>query len=239
MSLTVASAALDLAWAEFGAVAYTASTLTNISSCIDYVQDMLNRGTLGTATTPTLANVSNSLVRAKQELAETERFTYKRRYVTATLTAGTYRYAMPPDFAGVISLRDKTNDHKIHVTTPHQFDYIYPDVAECSNSKIIIATAKNNELWVAPPPDGADVLEMEYYRTGDDVSAQDISWLPEVERFRICDFALGESFQMLDQYEKAQFYFGRWERGLRKAAKGDGKKRWSTSGYRAKSIFQA
>ncbi len=240
MSLTVASAALDLAWSEFGAVAYTAGTLNTVSTCIDHVTVKLNRGTLSGTTTPTLDNVSEWLIRAKQELVETKRFTFKRRYVTATLTAGTFRYALPPDYSGgEISIRDLTRDDRINVTSNHQFDVLYPDIAELSNGNIELATIKNNELWVAPAPSGNDIIELEYMRSGDDITAQDFSWLPELSRFLCCDFACGEAFMALQEYDVAQFYLGRWEAGLKKAGKADGKKRWATSGYRARSVLQA
>ena len=133
-----------------------------------------------------------------------------------------------------------TNDRKIGVTSNHQFDVIYPDPSaiQTTGDGSTIATVKNNELWVMPPP-GADVVELSYLRSGDDITAQDFSWLPEIERFRCCDFATAEAFMSLDQFDKAQFYLGRWERGIQKAKLADGKKRWATSGYRARSVFQA
>ena len=240
MSLTVASAALDTAWAEFGAVGLTAGTLGDVSACIDHVGVKLNRGAITATTTPSDAQINEWLIRAKQELAETRRFTFKRRYVTTTLTAGTYRYALPPDYAGgEISLRDMTNDRKIGVTSNHQFDVLYPDPSAIAKSGgSTIATIKNNELWLMPPP-STDVVELSYLRSGDDITAADFSWLPEIERFRCCDFAIAESFMALDQFDKAQFYVGRWERGLQKAGKSDGRKRWASMGYRARSLFQA
>lgn len=241
MALTVASAALDTpTWAEFGAVAVSAGTLADVSACIDHVEVKLNRGTLSATTTPKLDSVSDWLIRAKQELVETKKFTFERRYVTGTLTAGTYRYAMPPDYdGGDLSIRDKTNDRKISVTNYHQFDVLYPDLDAVTSGDILIACIRNNELWVGPPPNGADVLEMDYGRSGDDITPQDFSWLPEIERFRCCDFACGEAFMALEQFDKAQFYIARWERGLQKAGKADGKKRWSTQGFRARSVLQA
>ncbi len=240
MSLTVASAALDTAWFEFGAVDYTAGTLNTVSACIDHVEVKLNRGTLSDTTTPSLSQVSDWLIRAKQELVETKKFTFKRRYVTSTLAAGTYRYSMPADFSGgEVSLRDMTNNRLIRIVNTHQYDVLFPDPAGTANGQVLIAAIKNLELWLGPPPGSADVFELEYGRSGDDVTAQDISWLPEIERFRCCDFATAEAFMALDQFDKAQFYLQRWEYGLKKAARADGKKRWSTMGYRARSVFQA
>jgi hypothetical protein len=240
MSLTVASAALDTAWAEFGAVALTAGTLATVSACIDHVGVKLNRGAITATTTPSDAQINEWLIRAKQELADTKQFTFKRRYVTTTLTAGSYRYAMPPDYSGGdVSLRDMTNDRKIGITSNHQFDVIYPDPSSVAKSGgSTIATIKNNELWLMPPP-STDVVELDYMRSGDDITAADISWLPESARFLCCDFAVGESFLALDQFDKAQFYLGRWERELKKLGVADGKKRWATSGYRARSVLQA
>jgi len=240
MALVVASAALDTAWTEFGVVSFTCGTLPTVSTCITEVEGKLKRGTLSTTTTPTTTQVLAWLIRAKEELAEVRQFTWRRRYVTATLTAGTFRYSLPPDYGGgYAKLRDMTNDRVIKLLSAHQFDLLYPDISEEANGQIIVAVIKNLELWVAPPPDGADVLELEYERTGDDITATDFSWLPEIERFRCCDFATAESFNSLHDYDKAQFFYNRWEKGLGKAIRADGKRRWSQMGYRARSIFQA
>ena len=241
MSLTVASAALDLAWAEFGVTSITAGTLNTASAMIDHVGVKLNRGAISATSTPSDVQINEWLIRAKQELAETKRFTFKRRYVTADLTAGTYRYALPPDYAGgEISIRDMTNNRKIGVTSNHQFDTIYPDPSAIAvtGAGSVLATIKNNELWLMPPP-GADVLELDYLRSGDDITASDILWLPELQRYRCCDFACAEAFMALDQFDKAMHYMMRWETGLKKLAKGDGRKKWATSGYRARSVLQA
>jgi hypothetical protein len=160
--------------------------------------------------------------------------------VTATLTAGTWRYALPPDYSGGhISIRDKTNDTKLSVVSPHQFDVLYPDPSKVtSTSGALVAAIKNLELWVMPPP-GADVVELEYERSGDDITATDFSWLPEIERFRCCDFAIAESFAALQQWDSANYYYALWKEGTQKAKRSDGKRRYTTMGYRARSVFQA
>ena len=207
MSLTVASTTLDSAWVEFSTVSYSAGSLADIDACVTEVESKLRRGTLTASTSPSTTEVQRWLQRAKQELAELRQFTWRRRYVTGTLTAGTYRYSLPPDFAGGrLGLRDKTNDRKINFISNHQFDILYPDPDEVTSGSIIAATVKNLELWVSPPPDGADVVELEYERSGDDITATDFSWLPEIERFRCCDFAISEAFASLQQWENAEFY---------------------------------
>ena len=167
-------------------------------------------------------------------------FTWRRRYVTTTLTAGTYRYSLPPDFAGGrINIRDKTNDRKIKTVDEHVYDTLFPDPAEATSGTILVACIKNLELWFAPAPNGTDVIELEYERSGDDITNTDFSWLPEIERFRCCDFALAESFASLHLWDKANYYYQLWERGVGKAVRSDGKRRWSTSGFRVRSVFQA
>lgn len=239
MSLVVASAALDFTWSEFGAVEYSGGSLSTQASCVIEVESKLRRGTLGASTTPSDAEVKQWLQRAKQELAEVRQFTWRRRYVTGTLTAGTHRYALPPDYSGgPISLRDTTNDHLITITSNHQFDVLYPDPGSLTAGDILLATIKNNELWVAPPP-GADVIELEYTRSGDDQDPTDFSWLPEIERFRCCDFATAEAFDSIQDYPRAGHFRKKWNEGIYKAVRSDGKKRWAAIGFRARSIFQA
>lgn len=239
MSLIVASTSLSTSFAEFGVVAYTAGTLADQDACVTEVESKLNRGTIGASSKPTETEVKRWLQRAKQELAEVRQFTWRRRFVTATLTGGTYRYSLPPDFAGGhMNIRDKTSGRKIKLVDEHVFDTLNPDPEEATAGKAMIACVKNLELWFWPTP-GADVIEIEYSRSGDDITATDFSWLPEIERFRCCDFAIAESFASLHQFDKANYYYGLWERGLGKAVRSDGKKRWSTSGFRVRSVFQA
>lgn len=240
MSLTVASTALSTTWLEFGVVAYTAGTLADEDACVAEVESKLRRGTISSTSTPTETEVKRWLQRAKQEMAEVRQFTWRRRYVTTTLTAGTYRYSLPPDYAGGrINIRDKTNDRKIKTVDEHVYDTLFPDPAEATSGTILVACIKNLELWFAPAPNGTDVIELEYERSGDDITNTDFSWLPEIERFRCCDFALAESFASLHLWEKANYYYQLWERGVGKAVRSDGKRRWSTSGFRVRSVFQA
>jgi len=232
--------ALTDSWTNKDALAFTAGTLTDISACVTEVESKLKRGTLSASTTPTSNQVRNWLVRAKQELAEARNYSWRRQFVTLTCTGGTSVYACPADFGGAAGpLRDLTNDRVVHITSPHQFDLLYPDLAEVSNGQVALATVRDRELWLAPAPDGADVFEWEIYRTGDDDTSTDFSWLPQIERFRCCDFALAESFEALHDFEKAAYYRSKWEYGLGKSKVADGKKKWTTMGYRARSVFQA
>ena len=240
MSITVASTTLDTSWAEFSTVGFTAGTLGTITECVTEVESKLKRGNLSGSTTPTLTQVQRWLIRGKQEIAEKKKFTWKRRFVTATMTAGTFRYSLPPDIgSGYTKIRDLTDNSVINLISNHQFDVLYPDVAEESNGQILAATIKNREIWFAPPPDGTNIIEIEYGRTGDDNTPTDFSWLPELERFRCCDFAIGESFDSLHMWQEAERYKNKWREGLAYSIKADAKKKYSQMGYRARSVFQA
>jgi hypothetical protein len=239
MSITVASTVLSTDWSEFSIVGFTAGTLPTVSACVDEVEVKLKRGTLGANTTPSITNVTTWLIRAKEELAEIKQFTWKRRYATATGVNGQYRYSLPPDFSGIISLRDMTNDRKISIVDNNIYDYHYPDMSEETGDAPIVATIKNNEIWFGPPCSGGEVFELEYNRSGDDVTPSDFSWLPEIERFRCCDFATAEAFRSLHQWEAASIYDTRWNTGLAKAIRADGKKKWSSMGYKCRSMFEA
>lgn len=240
MGLTVASAALDTAWVEFGAVAYTVGTLADEDACVTEVESKLRRGTLSATTTPSTTEVKRWLQIAKQELAEIKNFTWKKRYATTTLTAGTYRYSLPPDYnGGELNIRDKTDDSQIRVVSSHVFDTLFPDPDEETSGEILVAAIKNLELWLMPAPNGANVLEIEYMRSGDDITATDFTWLPEIERFRCCVYALYHSFAALQQWDACNFWKQEWYAGLKKATRSDGKRKWTTSGYRCRSVFQA
>ena len=162
MSLTVASTLLDTTWTEFSTVSFTAGSLADIDACVTEVESKLRRGVLSETTQVTNTEVKRWLNFAKQDIAGIRNFTWSRRYATATLVAGTYRYGLPPDFGiGRVRIRDKTNDTRISLISPHQFDILYPDPSEVTSGSIIAACIKGMELWVCPPPDGADIVEME------------------------------------------------------------------------------
>lgn len=240
MSITDSSTNLDLAYTEQTTVAFTTGVLAGMSECVDEVESKIHRGTLGVTTTPTLAQVQNWLRRAKMELSEVKNFTFNRKYATATTTAGTYRYALPPDYnGGLTRLKDTTNDVWIPIWQANWYDRKYPDPSAESNDEIAVATVKNMEIWFAPPPGGAYTIELEYDRSGAETTASDFSWLPEIERYRCCDFAIAEAFEALHDFQKSNVYRAKWNQGLSKAIRADGKRKWKDMHFQAISTFQA
>lgn len=238
MSIVAASGVLSIEWSEFSVVAYPASQLGDMSAMIDEVAVMVMPGkTISSTTRPSDANVARWILRAKQELAEIRQFEWRRRHVTATLTSG-YRFSLPPDYGGgYVKIRNTTTGKALTLVSNNLFDRRFPDPSQIGSTGVKLGTIKNMELWVYPPA-GGDVLEMEYDRTGDDITS-DVSWLPEIERFRCCDFATHKAFYSLHQYEEGDRYFNLWQTGLRKASNADGKRKWSQMGYTARSYFQA
>ena len=240
MSITDSSTALDLVYTEQTVVAFTEGILASVDECVDEVESKLRRGTLSTSTAPTLAQVKNWLKRAKMELAEIKSFTFNRKFATATTTAGTYRYALPPDYnGGLTRIKDTTNDAFIAIWQENWYDRKYPDPSAETNNTDFIATIKNMELWLAPPPAGSYTLEIEYDRSGAETTADDYDWLPEMERYRCCDFAIAEAFESLHDFEKANVYRAKWNQGLNKAVRADGKRRWKDMHFQAISCLQA
>lgn len=239
MAITAASGALDTTWVEFGTVSFTTGTLTTMSNCIDEVASKLRRGTTLTATTtPTAQAVTNWINRGKQELVEIKGFTFSRRYLTAPTVAAQFRYSMPNDYnGGAVSLRDTTNDRTLVEWPAAHYDLKYPDPTEETSDEPSHFCIKNMELWIMPPAAGVYQLELTYDRSGDDADLG-ILWLPEIERFRCCDFATAEAFRSLHDYDKAAVYDARWQQGLSKAIRADGKRKWKAKGYSAINIFQ-
>lgn len=240
MTITDTSTALDLAYTEQTAVAFTAGTIATIADCVTEVESKIQRGTLSTTTTPASTDVQRWLVRAKQELAEVRGYSFRRRYAYATLTSGTYRYAMPPDYSGgSLRVKDTTNDRDIELIPRHVYDMKYPDPSAESTNQPLACTVKNMEIWFIPPPNSALTIELEYERSGADNTPTDFSWLPELERFRCCDFALAESYEALHLYDRMQHFRTKWGGGLMKSIRADGRRRWNKHNYQATSVFQA
>ncbi len=239
MSLVVASTLLNTTWTEFSTVEYTASTLGTLSAMIDEVGLKLNRGSISSTSYPSDSQVAQWLVRGKQEFAKTKMFTWRRRYVTTTTTAGQYRYSCPPDYdGGPTTFRDKTNDRTLSLISNSRFDSIVPDPAEETSSDTIYVTIKNNEIWIAPCGTAME-LEMEYLRSGDDITPTDFSWIPEQERWNIVDFAVSEAFEHLHDFEKATWHRQKYGSGAMNSRRADSKRKWSSSEKRARNIFQA
>ncbi len=94
------------------------------------------------------------------------------------------------------------------------------------------------ELWLGPAPDSADSIELEYDRSGAETTSDDFSWLPEIERFRCCDFAASETFLSLHMWEQAQLYTQRWNQAIGKAVRVDGKRKWKGKRFQAINVFQ-
>ncbi len=226
--------ALTTTWTEQSTVAYTAGTLASYTDCISYVEGKLNRGTLSSITIPTSAQVQEELIRAKEELCELFGFTWQRKYSYADCVAAQYRYALPADFfGGSFSLRDMTNNKKLDRIDPYKFDLKWPDVSAESSGKPSAFTIKDRELWLNKPSGSTYRLEAEYDRTGDDSTATDISYIPEILRFRMCDFALWQSYLILHMEEKAAYYENQWVQGMRKSKRGDKMKKFAATGFQA------
>ena len=240
MAITDATTSLALTWTESSTVSFNANTLADIDSCVSEVESRMKRGTLSGTSSPTLTQVKNWLIFAKQELSAKKGFTFKRRYASVSTTAATYRYALPPDFnGGRVALKDTTNNRYLTPWPPDQFDMKYPDVSEEENYEPIVFTIKNLELWLAPPPNGTYTLEIEYDRSGADNTANDFSWLPELERFRCCDYAAFRGFMSLHMFEVANMYQSLWRQSVGDAVREDGKRKWKQMSYRAIGWMQA
>ncbi len=225
---------LTTTWTEQSTVAFTAGTLNTISDCTTYVESKLQRGTLGATTTPSSTEVQDELIRAKEELMEVFGFTWQRKYSYADTVASQYRYAMPADYdGGEVRLRDQTNNYFLEWLDNFRFDLKFPDPSAESNNKVRGFTIKDRELWLIPPAAAAYRLELEYGRSGDDSTATDISYLPEIGRFRICDAAIRESFLILQEWDKAKLYENKWDRGVSKSRRQSGKQRWAMGGWQA------
>lgn len=240
MSITDSSYdSLTTAWTEQSKASFAAGVLSTIATCVSEVEAKLKRGTLSASTSPTLAQVQNWLKRGKLELMEFKDYSFARKYAYADAVAGTYVYALPEDFGGgAVRLRDMTNDRPISIVDAARFDMKYPDPSEETNNEIIIACIKNNELWVAPPPDSSDRLELEYSRSGAETTADDFSFLPELERFRVCDFALSHAFESLHMFDVADRFRQYWELGLQKSKQSDNRRKRSGRRMCAINVFQ-
>lgn len=236
MTIVDATTSLALAWTEQAIVSFTAGSLSSITECMTYIETHLRRGTIGATTEPSTSEVQLAFIRGKQELMTIKSFSFARRFAQATAVGGTYRYALPPDFQGLKGIRDQTNDRDLLVWPPGIFDTRFPDPASYGTNEPQVVTIKGMEMWIYPPPSGAFVLELEYERSGDDNTATDVSWLPQAERFRCCDFAIADLLDSL-QDERAQVYWQRWGQGLMRSGKSDSKKRWRHR-RQAISIFQ-
>ena len=239
MAITVASASLDTTWVEFGTVSFTTGTLDTMSACIDEVASKLKRGTtLTSTTTPTAQAVKNWIIRGKEELVEIKNFTFAKRYVTTNTVSGQYRYSLPNDYnGGSVRIRDVTNNRFLVEWPSGHYDLKYPDPSEEDNDEPNVFCIKNRELWLMPPAGGVYALELDYGRSGDDAGI-DILWLPEIERFRCCDFATAEAFYSLHDFQKGDAYYARWAQGLGKAVRADGKRKWKSRGFQAISSLQ-
>ena len=235
----IAGSGLATTWTEHSVVAFTAGTVADVDGMVTDVESKLKRGTLSTSSSPTLASVQRWLVRAKEELMQVKSFTFARRYAYADPVAGDYRISLPPDFAGGSwSIKDQTNDFTLIRWPAHAFDLKYPDVDEESNGEPRVCCIKNMELWLCPPVNATTRLELEYDRSGDDNTPTDFSFLPEIERFRCCDYAMYEACESLEDWERAKWYKQKWMEGLMRSVKANARKRWSDIGFKAMSILE-
>jgi hypothetical protein len=239
MPITDNTEELQTLWTEFEVVGYTAGSIPDLDAAVTEVESKLKRGTLSTTTKPTLTDVRRWIARGKQELMQVKAYTFARRYVYTNIVSGDYRIGLPPDYnGGEIQVKDQQNDRALKMWDADKFDLKYPDVSEENNDEPRVFCIKNKELWFNPPSNGDIKLEVDYERSGDDNNPEDLSFLPEVERFRCCDYAVYESFESIHDLEKAGWYRQKWFDGLGRSVRSNARRRWSQLGYRAISIFE-
>lgn len=239
MSITDSSTSLDTAWTEQSVAAFYAGVLSTIDDCVSEVEAKLKRGTLSSTTSPTSDQVKSWLKRAKLELMEFKDYSFSRKYAYADSTAGTYRYSLPNDFSGgQVVLKDITNDRRIPIILPERYDSMFPDPSEETSREPLVACIKNMELWVSPPPDNSDRWELEYARSGAETTGEDFSFLPELERFRCCDFAISHAFESLHMFDVSDRFRQYWELGLQKSRQSDNRKKRSGRRKCAINVFQ-
>lgn len=238
MAITDSTTTLDTAWAEQSFVEFTAGVLTDEAACVTEVESKLKRGSLGATSTPTETQVKNWLVRAKETIMEVKDYTFGRKFAQATLSAGDYRVGLPEDFNGNLAyIRDTTNKRPINVFGPGFIDKQYPDLSAENQRDPLEATIKNMELWLSPPVDSSTVIEIEYLRSGAPTTASDFSFLPEIMRFRCCDFAIGMSFEALHEWNLADRYLRRFADEIGVSIKADGRRKWKRR-VSAINVFQ-
>ena len=229
---------LSTTWTEKDVVEFTAGTLNTITDCTTEVESKLKRGTLSGTTTPTTTQVQNWLIRGKEELAEIKNFTWTRKFAYADTASGTAIYALPADYhGGEVFLRDVTSDKTIPIWPEIGFNAEYPDPVGNTNDEPDVACIRGRELWLNCPANGVYRYELEYNRTGDDSTATDFSYIPEIDRFRICDFAVMEAFLSLHQWDAAKIYADKWGFNMQKAKAADGKQKWKGMDYHAPLWF--
>ena len=229
-------AEISTTWAQRDYVAFLTGTLSTISSCIDFVQGDIHRGTLSSSTNPTLTRVTEFLTHAKQKLAAKYGFSWRRKYVYATTSAGNWQLALPADYGGgVVTVRDVTDNSgdKLGYIPNATFDSMHPNPSGASSGEPEEYTIKDRELWLSRPADGSYTLELEYPRVGDDSTTTDVSWLPQIARFQICNYAIYRSFLLLQQWDAAQAYKAEWMEDIYDAKKTGGRQKWAEMGYRA------
>jgi hypothetical protein len=133
---------------------------------------------------------------------------------------------LPEDYNGNPKLRDTTNDRFIQVVGNDLVDKMFPDVSAENRNEPIVATIKNMELWVVPPVDASTVLELEYDRSGAESTADSFAWMPELDRFLCCDFAVAEAFESIHMWGESDRYRQKWNMGIGLAVRADGKRKW-------------
>lgn len=223
---------LSTTWTDQSYVAFNQSTISTTANLITQVETNINRGTLSASSHPTSTQVTNWLIRGKQKLMEAYGFTWKRKFSYCSSAAGTYRYALPADFAGGATiLRDLTQDIRLSFMDPITFDTVYPDVSGSSNAVPEFYTIKDRELWLATPADGTYTFELEYLRTGEDSTAETWDYIPERMLFQITDYATYRAFMMLQMWDAATAYKSEFNFDKNESRKDDGKKKWAQMNY--------
>ena len=225
-------------WTDKTISKFSPSQLATCGDLVTEVESKLGRGDITEDSSPSLVSVKRWLTRAKEELASIKGFTFSYKFVSTVIEKGSYRALLPNDYnGGDLTLRNMVTHKLIKIMLMPMFNKRFPDIYKSHGSYPTHACVKNLELWIAPIPRYDTLLELEYDRSGSDEDPEDFSYIPEIERFRCADMAIAEAAESVDDWDKAKWYWAKWQQGLAISKLVDGKRKWKASGYSVNSLF--
>lgn len=175
------------------------------------------------------ATIKDSINAAIRDVNHQEyNYPFNHNTVEITLEAGVARYGLPQDakkidLNTIRILRDETLDVPTTILKQIQYnEYIRRYLDDETNTNIegelpnFVAKSQTNEVVLAPKPNKAYVLEMEYFIVPADLSSHDdVPTIPESFKHVILDGAMYHCYMFRDNAQSATLSKQKFDEGLK------------------------
>ena len=169
--------------------------------------NMLARVKRKVPTTTLDTELQDHLLERMNYLVTLDAFPFQEKYQSDTITAGSYNWATPSNFAypKTVILYTAGNERPLEFLDNQEFDRRFPNPSNLGSEEPKYYTIKvaEGEIWFNCPTDLGYELRILFYAIPDDAADTTISQLTEMAKLTLIDWASSDGFKDLKEFDRA------------------------------------